>query len=112
MNSESSIMGRCIAFRVSSQNPARTACRGFSMSRYTQQERRRTKAFGTAQELDQLLDNFQTLDRTVVDMFMQIYEMPAHRQSALRLQNRRLHAAISKPLRRILSHSTGISRKK
>ena len=82
------------------------------MSRHTQREKRRIGSrFGTARELDQLLDNFQTLDRTLVETFMQIYEMPLHRQSALRLQNRRLQAAISKPLRRILSHNAGISRK-
>ena len=82
------------------------------MSRYAQRERRRINGkFGTARELDQLLDNFRELDQTVVETFMQIYDTPIHRQAALRVQNRRLHAAISKPLRRILSHTAGISRK-
>ena len=75
------------------------------MTRHAQRGKRQIVSFGTARELEQLLDNFQALDRTVVETFMRLYETPVKRQSAMRVQNRRLHAAISKPLRRLLSHN-------
>jgi len=81
------------------------------MTRPTKREARRIgREFAGEGKFDKLLDRFQELDRTVLELYMQIYQTPANHQSAMRAQNRRLHRAISKPLRRILSNSTSMSR--
>ena len=64
-----------------------------------------------AERVDRLMDAFQALDQTVVELAMQIYQTPAKHQSAMRLQHRCLHRAISKPLRRILANGVQMRKK-
>jgi len=57
----------------------------------------------SANELNQLLNLLLTLDQTVVELSMQIYDLPQPHRLAMREQNRRLHDAVREGLPAVLS---------
>ncbi len=74
------------------------------MNRYNKRGARKLPALSPqATDLDNLLDILLALDRSVVELSMQIYNIPASHQLAMREQNRRLHDAVRKRLPRSVS---------
>ena len=59
-----------------------------------------------ANDFDRLLKAFRALDQTVVEISMQLYNLPRRERAALRRQHRRLHQTIRQGLPRLISHAT------
>lgn len=76
------------------------------MSRYNKRRRRKLPAPSLpANDMDNLLDILLALDRSVVELSMQVYNVPASHQLAMREQNRRLHDAVRKLPRSVSKRS-------
>ncbi len=74
------------------------------MNRHNKGGRRKLPAPSSrGTDLDSLLDILLALDRSVVELSMQVYNVPAGHQLAMREQNRRLHDAVRKRLPRSVS---------
>jgi hypothetical protein len=57
--------------------------------------------------LDTLLNAFRTLDRTVVEISMNVYKVPRRDRAAMLEQHRRLHDMVRKRLPRFLYQTAG-----
>ena len=64
----------------------------------------------SASELDQLLELLLKLDRTVIELSMQLYNVPQRHQIAMREQNRHLHNAVKEGLPAVLSKRAPMSK--
>lgn len=77
------------------------------MSATNKRKWRKLRALGAvAGDFEQLLEAFRALDRTVVEISMQLYNLPRRERAALRRQHRRLHDSIRHGLPRLLSRAT------
>jgi hypothetical protein len=74
------------------------------MSRPNSQPWRNLRSHGIrASDLDRLLNALRALDRTVVEISMNIYKIPRRDRTAMRKQHRCLHDTIRERLPRFLS---------
>jgi hypothetical protein len=73
------------------------------MAQPNKQSRRKLNSHGVrAADLDNFLNAFRALDRTVVEMSMNVYKIPRRDRAAMREQHRRLHDLVRERLPRFL----------
>jgi len=63
---------------------------------------RSLRAHSSSTNLDEMLETLFALDRSVVEVSMQLYSVGRRERQKMRSQNRRLHAAVRHQLPRLL----------
>ena len=82
--------------------------RGNAMSQPNKQSGRKLRSHSVrATDLDKLLDAFRALDRTVVEISMNVYKVPRRDRATMLEQHRRLHDMVRERLPRILYQPEG-----
>ena len=73
------------------------------MAQPNRQSRRKLDSHAVrAADLDNFLNAFRALDRTVVEISMNVYKVPRRDRAAMREQHRRLHDLVRERLPRFL----------